>query len=71
MGTHVGALARKAFAVIKLRRKPRIELLLLDVADLSLIVACAKPYLSVTAFDADPPKLLRTVMFFGLIGHDN
>jgi len=28
-------------------------------------------YLSVTAFAADPPKLLRTVMFRGFVGHDN
>ena len=27
-------------------------------------------YLSVTAADADPPRLLRTVMFLGFVGHD-
>jgi hypothetical protein len=40
-------------------------------ADHSLIVVRAKPYLSVTAVDADPPKLLRTVMLRGFVGHDN
>ena len=40
-------------------------------ADHSPIVACAKLYLSVTAVDADPPKLLCMVMFFGFVGHDN
>jgi hypothetical protein len=28
-------------------------------------------YLSVTAFVAKPPKLLRTVILFGFVGHDN
>lgn len=36
-----------------------------------LIVTCAKPYLSVTAIAADPPKLLRTVTFLGFVDHDN
>jgi hypothetical protein len=27
--------------------------------------------LSVTAFEAEPPKLLCTVMFFGFVGHEN
>lgn len=30
-----------------------------------------KLYFNVTAFDAEPPKLLCTVMFFGFVGHDN
>ena len=30
-----------------------------------------KLYLNVTAFDAEPPKLLCTVMFFGFVGHEN
>jgi len=28
-------------------------------------------YLSVTALDADPPKLLRTVIFSGFAGQDS
>ena len=40
-------------------------------ADHSQIVACAKHYLRVTAVDADPPKLLRTVIFLGFVDHDN
>ena len=27
--------------------------------------------MSATALVADPPKLLRTVMLFGFVGHDN
>ena len=27
--------------------------------------------MSVTAFVAKPPKLLRTVILFGFVGHDN
>lgn len=30
----------------------------------------AQIYLSVTALDAEPPKLLCTVMYFGFVGHD-
>src|SRR4029079_2861877 len=40
----------------------------------SLRPLCAfawKTYLSATALDADPPKLLRTVIFSGYVGQDS
>ena len=32
---------------------------------------CVENYLSATGLEVEPPKLLRTVIFSGFVGHDN
>src|SRR5215203_1397834 len=50
-------------------RTTRIRVLSSDLCNPRLV--CDWAYLSVTALVAEPPALLRTVMFFGSVGHDN
>jgi len=44
---------------------------MLSLAPRALINNVAQCYLSDTVLEAEPPKLLRTVMFCGLVGQEN